>query len=88
MSKLDYKKYENDILERVGEKRYKHMLRVAQSAKMLAQIHKADVEKAELAGYLHDCAKLKNKEDYPRLCHQMQFLPIQQEEKICRLCRK
>lgn len=70
MSKLDYKKYENNILERVGEKRYKHMLRVAQSAKMLAQIHKADVEKAELAGYLHDCAKLKNKEDYPRLCQE------------------
>ncbi|MCD8914985.1 bis(5'-nucleosyl)-tetraphosphatase (symmetrical) YqeK [Staphylococcus simulans] len=45
------------VEEKLPKKRYKHSLRVAETAKHLAQIHKGDIEKAELAGVLHDYAK-------------------------------
>ncbi len=37
--------------------RYEHSLRVAKTAKKLAKQYGADVEKAKIAGLLHDCAK-------------------------------
>lgn len=45
------------IEEKLPTKRYKHSLRVAETAKHLAEIHDGDIEKAELAGVLHDYAK-------------------------------
>lgn len=45
------------VEEKLPKKRYKHSLRVAETAKHLAEIHKGDVEKAELAGVLHDYSK-------------------------------
>lgn len=49
-----------EILELVGEARYQHILRVRDTAIDLAKFYKADVEKAEIAGYYHDCAKSKD----------------------------
>ena len=59
----DLKKYENEILERIGEKRFLHTIRVKDTAIKLAKIHDVDVEKAEIAGFLHDCAKIRDKKD-------------------------
>lgn len=41
----------------VDKERFEHSLGVEQTAVELAKIHGADVEKARLAGLLHDCAK-------------------------------
>lgn len=71
MITVNYKKYENEILSRVGEKRYEHILRVTQTAKNLATLHKADVEKAQIAAYFHDSCKLKNKDLIPELCKKL-----------------
>lgn len=54
------KKYESEIKSRIGEKRFLHTLRVAETAVELAEIHGIDSEKAKIAGLLHDCAKIKD----------------------------
>ena len=43
--------------ENLSEERYEHSLGTADSAKTLAQKYGEDVEKAYIAGLLHDCAK-------------------------------
>lgn len=59
----DLKKYENEIRERIGENRFLHTIRVKDTAIKLAKIHDVDLEKAEIAGFLHDCAKIRDKKD-------------------------
>lgn len=41
----------------IPEKRFAHTEGVARTAVRLARLHGADPERAELAGWLHDCAK-------------------------------
>lgn len=48
---------QNDLKNRLSERRYVHSAGVAASAYMLAEKYGYDPEKAELAGWLHDCAK-------------------------------
>ena len=45
------------IKERMGQRRYIHSVNVAKAAVELAKRYKADAEKAEIAGILHDCCK-------------------------------
>ena len=47
----------------LDEKRYIHTLGVRDSAVMLADRYGADVDKARLAGLLHDCAKSLSKDN-------------------------
>ncbi len=42
---------------RISEKRFQHSLGVEYTAACMAMVHGADLEKARLAGLLHDCAK-------------------------------
>lgn len=46
------------------EKRFTHSLGVEEVAYDLALIHGADIQKASIAGILHDCAKYLSKEDF------------------------
>lgn len=54
--------YENEIKARIGEKRYAHTLRVMEMAIKLAEIHNIDIQKAKIAAYYHDCAKIHDRE--------------------------
>ncbi len=54
---MDRDYYLGLIKSRMGEKRYIHSVNVSKSAVELAKRYGADVEKAELAGILHDCCK-------------------------------
>ena len=45
------------LKENVTQKRFNHISRVAKTAKKYAKKLKLDFSKAELAGWLHDCAK-------------------------------
>ena len=54
---MDKNVYLSLIKERMGERRYIHSVNVAKSAVKLAKHYGADVEKAEIAGILHDCCK-------------------------------
>lgn len=53
------------LIEDIGEKRYKHSLRVSELARDLAEKYDVDGDKAFLAGLIHDCAKY-NEEAYIR----------------------
>ncbi len=46
------------LKKKLDEHRYEHTLGVAYTAACLAMRYGADIQKAELAGLLHDCAKL------------------------------
>ena len=48
--------------------RYEHTIGVAYTAASLAMAHGADVEKALIAGFLHDCAKSLSHEDQVKIC--------------------
>ncbi|HHV46934.1 MAG TPA: HD domain-containing protein [Tissierellia bacterium] len=47
------------LKENIGELRYEHSLRVMEKSVELAKIYNVSVEKAAVAGLLHDCGKLK-----------------------------
>ena len=48
--------------------RYEHTIGVAYTASAMAMAHGADVEKALIAGYLHDCAKSMSHVDQLKIC--------------------
>ena len=54
---INYERFDKVLKARMGEKRYIHSVNVATEAKRLAKKYGADVEKARLAGILHDIAK-------------------------------
>ena len=47
----------DDLKKRLDEKRFYHTLGVEHTAACLAMYHGVDVERADLAGLLHDCGK-------------------------------
>lgn len=57
-----FEEYRDEIIERIGEKRFLHSLRVADCAKELAKIHNCDENKAYTAGFFHDCGKIRDLE--------------------------
>lgn len=54
--------------EMLDEKRFKHSLGVRDTAEMLARCYGEDVEKARIAGVLHDCAKNIPKDEAFAIC--------------------
>ncbi len=48
--------------------RFDHTLGVAYTAASMAFVYGADVEKALIAGYLHDCAKSMSHEEQVKIC--------------------
>ena len=56
-SVINYDRFDKVLKARMGEKRYIHSVNVATEAKRLAKKYGADVEKARLAGILHDITK-------------------------------
>lgn len=57
MKSSDISKYRKAMEKALEPKRYEHTLGVAYTAANLAMVHGEDVEKALIAGMLHDCAK-------------------------------
>lgn len=55
-------KKSNKLKEDIGINRYKHSIRVRDTAVELAKKHDCDVKKASLAGLLHDCGKYYDKD--------------------------
>lgn len=57
MGTISLKKLRHAMEKTLEPKRYEHTLGVAYTAASLAMVHEVDVEKALIAGMLHDCAK-------------------------------
>ncbi|MDD3213320.1 MAG: nicotinate-nucleotide adenylyltransferase [Eubacteriales bacterium] len=58
----------------LSEKRFLHSLLVAATARHLAQIHGLNVERCELAGLLHDCAKCMPLQTLQRIAKEHRLL--------------
>ena len=56
-----YEEIKEKLKKSLSEKRYIHILGVADEAKRLAKLYGADEDRAYLAGILHDCAKETDK---------------------------
>lgn len=54
---------DNWLRENLSEKRYIHSIGTMQTAEILAKKYGIDVQKAKMAGLLHDCAKCFTRED-------------------------
>lgn len=67
------------LSELLPKKRYEHSLGVAYLAASIAMCYKQDIEKAMLAGLLHDCAKYLSKEEILKQCERY-HIPISEVE--------
>ncbi len=57
VKKMTREKIISRLKTKINEKRMEHSLGVEYTAACMAMVHGADVEKARIAGLLHDCAK-------------------------------
>jgi len=59
---MNIEEIKNILKEDIDKERYKHTIRVAETAIELAKNYKVDTEKAYIAALLHDSAKYKDKD--------------------------
>ena len=64
-----YKQYDELIKSRLTQKRYEHSVNVAEKSAALAEKYSADVDKAYLAGLLHDICKDETNENLLKMCN-------------------
>ncbi len=69
-NKTDYESLKEVLKQRLNEKRYYHSLCVADEAKRLAEKYGGDIEKAYLAGLLHDITKNAPDEEHLQIFKQ------------------
>lgn len=62
------------IKKQLDKKRYEHTLGVMYTAASMAMRYSCDIEKAMLAGLLHDCAKCFSEEEQVKMCDKYQLL--------------
>ncbi len=70
MSSYNISKMQKKLRKYIDEERYRHTIGVMYTAASLAMCHGADMEKAMVAGLLHDCAKCIPNHKKLRLCEQ------------------
>lgn len=73
LSKKFYKACQEELQTRVSEKRYKHILGVADTAEQLALEYGADPKEAKLAGLLHDWDKAYDDEGIRARARELQL---------------
>ena len=82
MKSPDIAKLRKEMEKTLEPKRYEHTLSVAYTAANLAAVHGVDVEKALVAGILHDCAKCLSHKKQISLCtkNHVQLTELEAEE--------
>ena len=74
MKTTNLAKLRKEMEKELEPKRYEHTLSVAYTAANLAAVHGVDVEKALVAGILHDCAKCLSHKKQLALCTENHML--------------
>lgn len=81
MNANDRKKIRKSMKRTLDKERYEHTLGVAYTAMALAMRYGASLEKAELAGLLHDCAKCISNEEKLAMCRKHHITITEVERK-------
>lgn len=81
MSQLKIEKIKKKLRHHLDKDRYEHTLGVMYTAAALAMVYRTDINKALLAGLLHDCAKCIPGEKKIRLCEKYGLSANQAERK-------
>ena len=68
MAKTEIQKIRKELSKELDSKRYEHTLGVAYTAACMAMRYDYDINKAYLAGLLHDCAKCMSHEERMNYC--------------------
>ena len=68
MKTLDMHKMRKQLAKALDTKRYEHTLGVAYTSAALAMRYGEDIQKAEIAGLLHDCAKCLDNDKRLQIC--------------------
>ena len=72
MKEISLKELRKEIEKSQDEKRFEHTLGVTYTAAVLAMCHDENIEKAKIAGLLHDCAKCISDEKKIKLIWKLQ----------------
>ena len=80
MKTADVKKIRKKMEKTLDAKRFEHTLGVAYTASALAMCHGEDINKAMIAGLLHDCAKCIDNEKKIMICEKHN-IPINEVER-------
>lgn len=79
-SKFDLQKITKKLKKYLDEDRLWHTLGVMHTAAAMAMVYHEDIEKAQLAGLLHDCAKCIPSKKKIKLCNE-NHIPVSSFEK-------
>lgn len=79
-SKVNWKKLRKRIKKTQTSNRYEHTLGVEYTAAALAMRYDADMEEAQLAGLLHDCAKCLSNDELLTFCEK-HHIPVTAPER-------
>ena len=79
---MSIQKIKEDLKKKLSSKRYEHTMGVEYTSTCLAMRYGADIEKARLAGLLHDCAKYLSSEEKLSECERYEFLFLLTKERI------
>ena len=80
MKTVDIKKIRKKMEKTLDPKRFEHTLGVAYTAAALAMRYEVDINKAQTAGLLHDCAKCMSNEKKLLICEK-HHIPVNDVEK-------
>lgn len=69
-----------DLQNKLNPHRFWHTVGVAETVRLLAQVHGTDEEQALLAGILHDCARYMPNEQFPEECEK-RSIPVSDLER-------
>ena len=74
METIDIRKIRKKMEKALDHKRFDHTLGVAYTASALAMRYQEDINKAQIAGFLHDCAKCMDNEEKMSICKKHHIL--------------
>lgn len=72
---IDIAQIQQQMQQKLSDHRYQHCVRTSQRAKELAQMNHGDVEKAQIAGLIHDYAKERSDDEFRQMIYQEKLDP-------------
>lgn len=82
LNQTELETIQKKLKKHMGEKRYRHTIGVQYTAVMLAMRYEEELQKAALAGLLHDCAKCLDDEKMWKECkyYQIECTPTEKRQ--------